>query len=343
MYASESDASLRRMLALPWDRGGFGKQRLETTFNLTLEDLQRWRDSAPRPTHRSPNCAVVGSSGALLRSSNGAEIDRAHWVFRVNNAPTDARVRAHVGSRTTFSVNTFPNMRPVRGRREAAVPQRGAAPARGTPTLIYYCHVPRLTRCWTNADHDRQHRVSPALVEDTKRDLGISRGFRWPSTGAVAIALAMRMCRTTTVYGFGGDPASQSCARYYRGSAIGCAPRSPPWLPLFGDQRRESEDCQTYRPEQAAANASGHDDDGGKGCTTLREYLSPRHGYHDWVREAEWLASLARKGGDVRVVGELFKRSHLPKEQAAQVKPKPRVKRAGWARCVRGPCLKFIK
>ena len=48
-------------------------------------------------------CAVVGSSGAMMRARAGRVIDEHDAVFRFNNAPT-RRFEDHVGSRVTYYV-----------------------------------------------------------------------------------------------------------------------------------------------------------------------------------------------------------------------------------------------
>ena len=51
-------------------------------------------------------CAVVSSSGQLLHSKSGAEIDNATCVIRMNNAPTISYEK-DVGARTDIRIVCF--------------------------------------------------------------------------------------------------------------------------------------------------------------------------------------------------------------------------------------------
>jgi len=55
------------------------------------------------PVPHFPSCAIVGNSGSLLTHENGAQIDLADAVIRINSAPTEGWEQ-HVGRRTTFNL-----------------------------------------------------------------------------------------------------------------------------------------------------------------------------------------------------------------------------------------------
>lgn len=324
--ATERDVSL--FLAEDWSHGGFkggGALGARTLMNVSHADVNAWRDAAAaaRPLHTAAaTCAVVGSSFALLNKQHGSQIDAADSVIRMNNAP--AWPHAYVGARTSIYVNTFPVLRPLkRGTPKARIPiplsqlrahivdgcypphasewTASGRPAGNTatntsigsrgcgvpPQTIFYCHVSFLNRCWTNTRFDMHDRVSPAFVHALKRALGL-RPLVWPSTGAVAIALALRLCGQVSLYGFasaeeakvGFDSnraarvARRECAKYYTGAPDACARRRP--------------ECRTHAPNATRAST---------GCTPRASYLAAgKHFYHDWDAEARWRAELTSAG-----------------------------------------------
>ena len=295
MIAAETDAGLEALHARAFPDDGLGTTPLlparlvedgegrlhaaTSQYTPTLDELRLWRNSSA-PLGRAASCSVVGSSFELLKSFDGPAIDSSEWVIRVNNAPTDERVREHVGTRTTFYVNTFPNVRRLMKRPQQGEPeQTNARPAAGRPPSIYYCHVGRLSRCWTNVPFDRSGRVSPSFIAELRRQLCTPRG-KWPSTGAVAVALALRHCTTTKLFGFGGDSESRGCARYYEGWGQSCAnyPQPPP--PKVGT-------CAVYAPNATRRSTE---------CLRMRGYFSEQHVYHAWAGEAAWLARLHVEG-----------------------------------------------
>ena len=70
--------------------------------------LASWRLDRGR---RFPRCAVVGGSGGLLGGGAGRRIDAHDAVFRTNDAPTQDKYAADVGTRTHFRVGSHFNWR----------------------------------------------------------------------------------------------------------------------------------------------------------------------------------------------------------------------------------------
>ena len=56
------------------------------------------------PTLRYPTCAVVGSSGVMISSGLGKQIDAHDAVVRLNQAPCQPRYQPDVGARTTLRI-----------------------------------------------------------------------------------------------------------------------------------------------------------------------------------------------------------------------------------------------
>lgn len=292
MFSEESNESLALLstLSMRTTSDGLGVDRWG--FSTPLATVLGWRGKAQENSRRIPvawrgSCAVVGSSGSLLQSQDGAAIDAADVVIRLNFAPTPRKRRANVGSRTTWAhttphpflssgpfasglrpftcrllgrrlyVATFPDVSPINGtgsrrRGFGPVPEYklgGNRRSNKTAPVVYYCHVPWHSRCWSNLPYDGSDRISPTHVAHTRRQLGLPRAPpRWPSTGAIAVALALRRCRCVDLYGFDGN-ATLGCARYY-----------------------------------------------GK-CEPTAQYYSAKHYWHDWRREAEWITGLRRVHG----------------------------------------------
>ena len=81
---------------------------------------------------------------------------------------------------------------------------------------VVYCHdpwehAPFDNPCWINAYRDRFERLSPRMVTFAKHML---RTASMPSTGLMALALALHLCGNVSVFGFGRNR-SLPCAKYY--------------------------------------------------------------------------------------------------------------------------------
>jgi len=170
------------------------------------------------------SCAVVGSSARILGSAQGATIDAADAVVRVNEAPT-GRWAEDVGNRTTLRViGTQP------------LPRR--PPADGSALVVACPGTPWMGQCWLTLDGSETPpwpRVAPylwrALREHMRRIAGRDLGggaakqmMKAPTTGAIAILLSLRSCRSVSLFGFGngswgcnqaGVKASRTRGKYY--------------------------------------------------------------------------------------------------------------------------------
>ena len=351
-FSDESDASLRSLLHLPVGGDCSGASGFA---GATMHDVVRWRGAPGGGRNtllpdggygKFRSCAVVGSSGALLDERHGSSIDGAEWVIRINSAPTPSALRAHVGRRTSVYLNQGPTSvrllsahtsridtgtrpPPDHTSSNATPASTGAqqelhAASRLTPRgqsasrIVHYCHVPWIADCWA-AGRARgggtgavTERLSPRLVTWTRRRL---RTLKWPTTGAMAIALALHVCNATLVFGFGpplasSRPSSSSTlsSRPSRPSSSSSTSSSDP-SPSVG----ASASVRLARPP--SASPTGHAAVGGamlgcakyygnrprgRRCTSWDEYAN-RGGteaetWHDWEAESIWIARLAAQG-----------------------------------------------
>ena len=187
-------------------------------FRHSLPELLAWRSEVRArqlvPSPRAPargraaSCAVVGSSGSVLDRMDGDTIDAADVVIRVNAAPTPWTLRRHVGARTTFYLNAYlPGVRSPRGRGSVSSFPGGRV---GPTPVVFYCQNLWVAECWSRIAHDGAERVSPRLVADAAARLRLTA--KAPTSGFVALILALHLCNHTRAYGFGGG---SRCARYY--------------------------------------------------------------------------------------------------------------------------------
>jgi hypothetical protein len=173
----------------------------------------------------SSTCAVVGSSGSLIGRSYGREIDRADVVLRVNQAPATRQFQQDVGTRTTVRVWGFI---PMPWHNVTVWDGKAHPPWQGTDEeqLLLYCPPVRwVSICWKEAMAHPLPRFAPSAHNHLAKEIGLSRN-KHPSSGAMAVRLALAICGRVVVYGFGDvQPSSQKeqtprpqkgCGRYYQ-------------------------------------------------------------------------------------------------------------------------------
>ena len=168
-------------------------------WSWSIEHGHTWREKL-NGSFASGTCAVVGSSTSLLRSLHGRFIDSHDAVYRVNRAPTAGYGR-FVGRRTSVRVwgdQTLP---------EDAAP-RWLAPSEA---LVIYCGpVSYVGHCWRKISRFPWPRLSPIAFEEAALSIhgeGFSpwRGLanKFPTSGAMAVWLALARCRQVSAFGFG--------------------------------------------------------------------------------------------------------------------------------------------
>lgn len=186
------------------------------TAVLCVSLAERLKRAAARPAQTSfSSCAVVGSGGSLHESGYGSRIDGHDAVFRFNAAPV-AGYERDVGSRTNFVVAShFP-------WRDRVRTSRGAATA---PNAVLYCFNPWLGSCHYDVLSGVRTK-SPLLLNPhlvylaamlQRAHAGSRSASVRPSTGLVGIGMALSMCSSVSLYGFGNDSDTSSAGdcRYY--------------------------------------------------------------------------------------------------------------------------------
>lgn len=187
---------------------------------------------------RFRRCAVVGSARHLLDRDLGGCVDSHDAVLRVNLAPASAQFAASVGRSTTWRLETDA---PFQAARRAT---RGPGMAH---EHIVWCHNGFLGRCHFFPSTMRSvHMLSPRFVavaseiflllhrhvasetsDELARALNASAAPRLgvrheprrpPSTGLLAVALALVHCQHVNLFGFEAHregERSARCAKYY--------------------------------------------------------------------------------------------------------------------------------
>jgi len=161
----------------------------------------------PHPRKRQI-CAVVGASGNLLGSNYGPLIDAHDLVFRVNRAPR-GHFSSDVGSRTTHHVAWPTDL-------HAKLADRRAVLLWNPLTL----HTPDLfDRMLSIAEKEmgwdpaRVRIIHPGFVKYVHEGWMEECG-QFPSTGFIAMMLALHVCDEVDVFGFGADALGR-WDRYY--------------------------------------------------------------------------------------------------------------------------------
>jgi hypothetical protein len=206
---------------------------------LTPEAAQRMfsRISGRSPVFLSSRkrqiCAVVGASRNLLGSHYGPLIDAHDVVIRVNRAPTED-FRSDVGDKTTHHV-----MWPTDRTEDQA--DRRAFLLLNPLTL----HTEDLFDWILNlVEHDlpwdagRVRIIHPEFVKYLHEDWTKERGY-FPSTGFIALMIAVHICDDVDVFGFGAD-AQGRWDRYYEDDPMVPTDQHP--ADFEGRLRREMED-----------------------------------------------------------------------------------------------------
>jgi hypothetical protein len=154
---------------------------------LAVNRIDKCR-AAHIPNHAFSTCAVVGSAPSLAYLYQGEEIDAHGAVFRTN---AHANV-ATVGRKTTYRIaaNAFQLGKHRKNAENVLqiVPpdRRSLAPGNLVQPDDEVLCVPNVT------------------IDALYSDIGVTFGQHALSTGALAVGLAMRICQSVTIYGFGG-------------------------------------------------------------------------------------------------------------------------------------------
>ncbi|XP_067876930.1 alpha-N-acetylgalactosaminide alpha-2,6-sialyltransferase 3-like isoform X1 [Heterodontus francisci] len=164
---------------------------------------------------RCQQCSIVSSSGQMLGTSLGAEIDQSECVWRMNNAPTEG-YQTDVGSKTTVRVVSHTStplllrQEPFTSHLNSSIyifwgPQRNMR--RDGKGVVYNIlrtvqnHFPS-ARLYILTEEQMRY-CDIAFKRETGKDRVLSGSYL--STGWFTFILAMEACSTIHVYGMIND------------------------------------------------------------------------------------------------------------------------------------------
>ncbi|KAK1164120.1 alpha-N-acetylgalactosaminide alpha-2,6-sialyltransferase 5-like [Acipenser oxyrinchus oxyrinchus] len=168
-------------------------------------------DHKPLKMHCS-SCALVTSSGHLIGSNRGAEIDQTECVIRMNDAPT-SNYRKDVGQKTSLRVIAHSSMqRIVRNRNELLNMSQDSVFIFWGPSnymrrdgkgLVYNNLqvikqvLPKLKV--SIISRQKMQQLDELFKKETGKDRRISNS--WLSTGWFTMTIALELCDRINVYG----------------------------------------------------------------------------------------------------------------------------------------------
>uniref|UniRef100_A0A7S0IZG9 Uncharacterized protein n=1 Tax=Calcidiscus leptoporus TaxID=127549 RepID=A0A7S0IZG9_9EUKA len=155
-------------------------------------------------------CAVVGSGGTLRNAHHGREIDAHDAVIRFNLAPTGGEWLEAVGSRSTFRL--------FNGQSRS----RHTLVRANTSHELLYCPFDKwLGKCILSAVSFRTSTTSTRVGAAQLQHAHGGRHVRMVSTGLLGVVLALAMCETVSLYGFGNQSAAAALATGVSASTCG--------------------------------------------------------------------------------------------------------------------------
>jgi hypothetical protein len=171
----------------------------------------KWKQMLPSKdlvTHkRFSTCAIVGSSGAVLRQRQGAAIDRSELIVRFNLAPT-GEFAPFVGSRTTWRFVNDPLW--LRSYLHLSAPDRGRiftqCVSSGSGIFKFSSNITNNTvgarqKLFDECIHPRFMDHVMSLLPKPPRQTSIFAEQR-PTTGLVAVLMLANICDNLAVFGF---------------------------------------------------------------------------------------------------------------------------------------------
>mmetsp|Transcript_46429 Transcript_46429/g.110631 ORF Transcript_46429/g.110631 Transcript_46429/m.110631 type:complete len:597 (+) Transcript_46429:111-1901(+) len=168
------------------------------------------RASYPIPHARS--CAVVSSSGTILKHHYGADIDSAELVFRFNDAEIGGEFEKYAGSRVDVRI-----MNRMNGNQ---IWIRNATTAPGV-TYVLSRHTAIEEDSLLNATERAGMLLGTGKAEKVAMDM-LHKAFAKsingnPTTGFIGMLLAMSVCDEVRAYGFPMTPGAKDAPFHYYG------------------------------------------------------------------------------------------------------------------------------
>ncbi|XP_029299221.1 CMP-N-acetylneuraminate-beta-galactosamide-alpha-2,3-sialyltransferase 1-like [Cottoperca gobio] len=186
------------------------EKRSFSTFKRTADELFQMfphiadvKGSGPK---RRTTCAVVGNSGNLKKSQFGPLIDFHDVIIRMNNGRTKG-YEADVGSRTTHHVMYPESAMDLDNTTHLVLlpfkilDLEWVMKALGTG-FSGKSYMPIKSKI--KANKDLVMVLNPAFVRYV-HEIWLEKKGKYPSTGFVALVLALHICDEVDVFGFGTD------------------------------------------------------------------------------------------------------------------------------------------
>jgi hypothetical protein len=218
-------ASAKEINKAPWfseaqrtDLRCYLKQRVDEVFPKALVPL-----GGIPPIPRWQKCAIVSSSGAMLKHQYGKDIDAAESVFRFNDAPVIG-FESHVGSKETVRIGNSRAPVDMASRTMPANP--------GVSYLLHFDYDDALRKSMKAMLSHRfpqsnfyaiqdglwgiAEKVMVDLYDSRWRTMGHPGFDTKVTTGAVGMFIAMSLCHTVEAYEMApSDVAKYSRYNYY--------------------------------------------------------------------------------------------------------------------------------
>lgn len=189
--------------------GKLGDEVLQSMLKSDTNAIMTLFPNQPPIPHHS-TCAVVGNSGNLLHSGYGATIDGHEAVFRMTVAPTKG-FEVDVGTKTTYHLIYSSILFADSGIDQKAIILYYSNAFSDLKSFIDFMHD-RKDRLKSPQDHILLDKVPPEHFRILHPDFWYSLQHDWlnhagshPSTGIMAIVIALRVCDHVDVFGFGTD------------------------------------------------------------------------------------------------------------------------------------------
>ena len=192
---------------------------------LRLIDSMRQPMSTSLFMSKSKNktCAVVGSSGNLIKSGYGKQIDSHEIVIRVNRAPL-RKWKKDVGKRTSFRIMSMDeyshlNSYPLNWLKNHKTMENAS---RNIGPMLIGCHYPfhgrcnniRLSQIFGKRYEGETYLLSTDII---KYASVLFKNVRQksPTIGMISILVALNICKTVDLYGFSLGVCKNNCYHYY--------------------------------------------------------------------------------------------------------------------------------
>jgi beta-galactoside alpha-2,3-sialyltransferase (sialyltransferase 4A) len=189
------------------DRGSVTQEAAERMFSRLSEQYPVFFSARKRAL-----CAVVGPSRNLLESGYGKLIDAHDVVIRINRAPTED-YDSDVGMKTTHHLMWPRHLDEGQYDRQAFLLMTPVA----TATTDVFSRILELASGF-EWDLTRVRLIHPEFVKYLHEHWTGDRKH-YPSTGFIALMMALNVCDEVDVFGFGADALGR-WDRYYEDDAV---------------------------------------------------------------------------------------------------------------------------